>query len=56
MHSFSQYVLLPWAYTSLESPPDYDYLKQLGDKGAMALKAVHGKTYEVYFIIILIEP
>jgi len=46
IHSYSQLVLLPWGFTN-DLPDDYQELKTLADKGADALKAVHGKTYEV---------
>ena len=46
IHSYSQLVLLPWGYTN-DLPDDYQQLKALADKGADALFAVHGKTYEV---------
>ena len=52
IHSYSQLVLLPWGFTN-DLPDDYQQLKTLADKGADALKAVHGKTYEV--IIFCIE-
>jgi len=46
IHSYSQLILLPWAYTS--TPPDtFDEMLILGQLGADALAAVHGKHYEV---------
>ena len=46
IHSYSQLVLLPWGYTNT-LPDDYQELLALAQKGADALQAVHGKTYEV---------
>jgi len=46
IHSYSQLVLLPWGYTNT-LPDDYQELLAMAEKGADALKNVHGKTYEV---------
>jgi len=46
IHSFSQLILLPWGFST--TPPDnYDKLFALTTKANQALKAVHGKDYEV---------
>jgi len=55
IHSYSQLVLLPWGFTT--SPPDdYDQMFALAMKGADALTAVHGETYEVGCIPCLLYP
>jgi len=46
LHSYSQLVLLPWGW-GYEQPDNIDDLEEVGLLGADALKAVHGKTYEV---------
>jgi len=46
LHSYSQLVLLPWAYTSTP-PDDYNELLEIAVRGEAALEAVHGKTYDV---------
>lgn len=46
IHSYSQLILIPWGFTM--TPPDnYDQLFSITTKANAALKAVHGKTYEV---------
>jgi len=46
IHSYSQLVLLPWAYT--DTPPDdYNDMLEIAVRGEAALEAVHGKTYDV---------
>ena len=54
IHSYSQLVLLPWGYTN-DLPDDYQEMLTLAQKGADALFNVHGKTYEVYSIPILLN-
>ena len=46
IHSYSQLVLLPWAYTSTP-PDDYNDMLEIAVRGEAALEAVHGKTYDV---------
>lgn len=46
VHSYSQYVLLPWGYT--EDPcPNYDEMEALANKGAAALEELYGTKYTV---------
>ena len=47
IHSYSQLVLLPWGYTN-DLPEAYEDMMSLALSGTDALKAVHGKTYEVH--------
>ncbi len=46
LHSFGEYVLLPYGYTE-ERPPNYDDLLVLGNLGADALAAVDGHVFAV---------
>jgi len=55
LHSYSQLVLLPWGW-GYEQPDNIDDLEEVGLLGADALKAVHGKTYEVGCIPCLLYP
>ena len=49
IHSYSQLILLPWAYTA-NPPEDYDDMFELAMLGSDALTAVHGKVYEVKIV------
>jgi len=44
IHTYGQYWLTSWSYTTAY-PPDYSDLKLAADKGAAALKALHGTQY-----------
>ena len=45
-HSYSQLILYPWGYTSATPPePDNSRFEQMGVQMAVAIKAVHNKTY-----------
>ena len=44
IHTYGQYWLTSWSYTT-DYPSDYDDLKLAADKGADALKALHGTEY-----------
>ncbi|CAG7816111.1 unnamed protein product [Allacma fusca] len=46
IHSYAQMILTPWGYT-YDLPADYRKMRDLGDKAAAALKAVHGTQYKV---------
>jgi len=46
-HSYGQYWLLPWGYTSGVYPPDYAEQLSLGQASAQALRNVHGTAYTV---------
>jgi len=47
IHSYSQMILLPWAYTKDIKPGDFDRLKELSDIGAKAIFRTHGEIYQV---------
>jgi len=46
LHSYSQFVLMPWGYTSTHCP-GYDNMLALATKGNDALYSVHRKRYKV---------
>lgn len=46
IHSFSQMILLPWAYTQ-NKPGEFEKLKEISEIGAAAIKNVHGEEYQV---------
>ena len=48
LHSFGQYILLPWSYTN-EPPtyPTYNRTFELAQKGNEALRKVHGTNYKI---------
>jgi len=46
IHSYSQLVLLPWGW-GYDQPDNYDDLYSMAFKGNSALRAVHGKNYDV---------
>lgn len=46
IHSYSQLILLPWGW-GYEQPANYADLARVANAGNDALKAVHGKNYEV---------
>jgi len=46
IHSYSQLILLPWGW-GYDQPDNIDDLQQMAMLGHDALKAVHGKEYEV---------
>jgi len=46
IHSYSQLILLPWGW-GYEEPANIDAITQMAMLGHDALKAVHGKEYEV---------
>jgi murein tripeptide amidase MpaA len=43
-HSYSQLILQPWAYTSVE-PPDQQEVDDLGEEMTQAIQSVHGEYY-----------
>merc|ERR1711892_1441809 len=45
LHSYSQFILIPWGYTTATAPGYYAML-DLAERGNEALFAVHGKEYE----------
>lgn len=45
-HSYGQYLLFPWGYTS-ELPHDFDELYALGEMVALTIRVVNGTIYEV---------
>ncbi|XP_051158291.1 carboxypeptidase B-like [Leptopilina boulardi] len=45
-HSYGQYILYPWGYDR-RVPPDYSDLDRVGQKAALAMKAVGGNDYTV---------
>jgi len=47
IHSYSQLVLLPWGFSESIKPANIDALTRVGTKGNNALKAVHGKRYDI---------
>ena len=47
IHSFSQMILLPWAYTANIKPGDFDRLKEISEIGADAIMQTHGEIYQV---------
>ena len=48
LHSFGQYILLPWSYTN-EPPtyPTYNRTFELAQKGNEALRKIHGTNYKI---------
>ncbi|CAG7680981.1 unnamed protein product [Allacma fusca] len=44
IHSYSQMILIPWAYDDVE-PADFPELKAVAVKAAAAIQAVHGTVY-----------
>jgi len=48
IHSYSQMIMLPWAWTGTTRPNDYNWMYQIARKGARALKRAHGKHGKRY--------
>merc|ERR1711892_295537 len=46
LHSYSQFILIPWGYTT-DTAPGYYAMLDLAERGNEALHAVHRKNYEV---------
>merc|ERR1712183_853025 len=46
LHSYSQFILMPWGYTETHAP-GYENMLAVANKGNGALHAVHKKNYEV---------
>merc|ERR1712080_452410 len=46
IHSYSQLILLPWGF-SYDKPANYNDLFSLATAGNQALKAAHGKNYDI---------
>jgi len=46
LHSYSQLVLLPWGFTE-DDCPNHDNMMTVGNRANEALRATHGKNYDV---------
>ena len=47
LHSYGQFIILPWSYTNAVKPPSYKRIEKLAKKGNAALRKVHDTVYEI---------
>uniref|UniRef100_A0A1A9X3N1 Zinc carboxypeptidase A 1 n=1 Tax=Glossina brevipalpis TaxID=37001 RepID=A0A1A9X3N1_9MUSC len=55
LHSYSQMIMFPYGYTK-DHAPNYDDLKELGQKACATIKNISGKTYITGSLIETIYP
>ena len=47
VHAYGKFIFLPFGYSATEYPANFDELKVIAEKGALAMTAVDGHSYKV---------